>query len=797
MKFRYSGYELVLGIILVLALLPASTANASINSTGYWVWDENLGLNTTYFWDAKSFSGFYHDINLRNSSEQLEIRNIDRNLGIGDIIYTAKPIETGFEYDEWGSYQVIGFIGSEYFAGYPKDTVYGKIDDVSLLSDNVLSKVLTDSNDKVSMYSGSTLVLEEGYYLNIPEVDVNGGTIRVQIEKDGDVLDDQFISSGDDYIYEITIGGAEDVPIIIVHFGTVFTGVETSAVFVEGIFQISASHVELNRRDSFGQMRVTSIGSDGIKMNNYNSISLEKGAVVEIMGGIKLKVADNDTLRFAPVHRIYGLGTYEQRGTIYDVNEDDSIATWTPFNFEGFYYDFDEDVGTEQLSIENIDGRIIPENKLVYSSGIYPLGFKHEEWGSFPIIGVFGEGFVPLLNRGDDIHLAKPYRLSRLLIDDDDVYTLKPGEILDLGEGYALEARKIDVEGSKAWLEFTRDDKFVDGRIIYMGEDGGDWILDLKDIGTEGDAIVLRVHVERVYQGEVDPVVQIEGIWLTDYENAFTIEPGDEYGELCITDIGEGAAGKNPEFGYLQLRNLNPIIMDINSVKHIAESMSLRVTNIDALRFYPFIEKTPVEKTYPQTATIGLYTGNIKEGDGFQINNYVIDVTNVFLENGSVAYYVYEEDRLVDDGLLKAGETLEFDFEEDGKVTMKLLSARAGYQLPNTWVELKLNNYRISNLHTDGIVDGGHEFAKFHETYLIPLQKGWNSVSFNATPDNPDIRSIFSDDEYVILPVYAWNATGKQYHTANIIGTENEYRILALKDTEVTFAGIPCSEQRV
>jgi hypothetical protein len=42
---------------------------------------------------------------------------------------------------------------------------------------------------------------------------------------------------GQDYVYETEVGEAEDVPIIIIHFGTVFAGTETSAVFIQGIFQ--------------------------------------------------------------------------------------------------------------------------------------------------------------------------------------------------------------------------------------------------------------------------------------------------------------------------------------------------------------------------------------------------------------------------------------------------------------------------------------------------------------------------------------------------------------------------------
>ena len=45
-----------------------------------------------------------------------------------------------------------------------------------------------------------------------------------------------------DYVYKTDLGESTDVPIIIVHFGTVFSGSETSAVFVQGIFQISDNY---------------------------------------------------------------------------------------------------------------------------------------------------------------------------------------------------------------------------------------------------------------------------------------------------------------------------------------------------------------------------------------------------------------------------------------------------------------------------------------------------------------------------------------------------------------------------
>ena len=60
--------------------------------------------------------------------------------------------------------------------------------------------------------------------MNIKEVDVNGNSVWVQLEKDGKVVDDGFVSSDQDYVYKTDLGKATDVPLIIIHFGSCFSG---------------------------------------------------------------------------------------------------------------------------------------------------------------------------------------------------------------------------------------------------------------------------------------------------------------------------------------------------------------------------------------------------------------------------------------------------------------------------------------------------------------------------------------------------------------------------------------------
>ena len=80
----------------------------------------------------------------------------------------------------------------------------------------------------------------------------------------------------------------------------IFSGTETDAVFIEGVFQISGDYLELSQGDSFGRMEISTISSSGIIMKNKDSISLSKGNTIDLMGNVKFRVADSSALRFYP-----------------------------------------------------------------------------------------------------------------------------------------------------------------------------------------------------------------------------------------------------------------------------------------------------------------------------------------------------------------------------------------------------------------------------------------------------------------------------------------------------------------
>ncbi len=115
-------------------------------------------------------------------------------------------------------------------------------------------------------------------------------------------------------------------------------------------------------------------------------------------------------------------------------------------------------------------------------------------------------------------------KLAELVLDSNDEYTVRPGETLDLGQGYSLDVKQVDVDGEKVWLQFNKEGEYVDDEILSVGTGDSTWDVELDDVQDEDDVVVSKVHIKQVLQGGVDSLVQIDGLWLIDFENAFTVD---------------------------------------------------------------------------------------------------------------------------------------------------------------------------------------------------------------------------------------------------------------------------------
>lgn len=598
--------------------LLCNTASAQFSgSSGSRIWDENTDQNLTYTWTPQTYSGFYYDLDTGEGSESMTIQLTagSRNVPENGLKYETKPIETEFEYGDWGSYEVIGFMAERYFAGYTQNSSFVN-DDISAISEGQLSKVLIDSNDKKSLYTGSSLILEEGYSLNIVEVDVKGDKVWVQLEKDGDVIDEGFLSSGTNYVYETDLGKVESVPLIAVHLDQVFSGTETNAVIIKGIFQVSDEYVQVENGESFGEMEVSSTSSSGITMKNDDSITLSRGDTVEIMGKLSFVVADSDDIRFAPIVETSEPGSYELRGTVHDETFDTTV--WTPFNFEGFYYNIDENVSTESLTLtKGISGRSIEDEGLVYSTSPARVNFEHENWGSYEVIGFMAEKYFAgypenTFGNSGRVSVLSDNILSKVLIDDDNKKSMFTGSSIALEDGYSLKASEVDVNGKSVLFELYKDGKLLDSDVVPSN---GDYIYE-ADIGGAKEVPMIAVHVSTVFRSRETDAVFIEGIFQIS-EDYLELSQGDSFGEMEISTISSSG---------ITMKNEDSISLTSGNTINLMGDVSFKVADSSVLRFYPFVEietapqdqleiKVPDVFVVGQAAEISVTARNVSVSD--------------------------------------------------------------------------------------------------------------------------------------------------------------------------------------
>nr|WP_230670691.1 S-layer protein domain-containing protein [Methanosarcina mazei] len=639
----------------MLGLLCESAAAQVSGSSGNRIWDANLSQNLTYTWTPQTYSGFYYDLDTGEGSENMTIqltegsRSVQRN----GLQYETRPIETNFEYGNWGSYQVIGFMAERYFAGYTENSNFVN-DDISVISDGQLSKILIDSDDRKSLYTGSSLILEEGYSLNIVEVDVNGNTVWVQLEKDGDVIDNGFLSSNSNYVYETDLGDADDVPLIAVHLAQIFRGTETNAIFVEGIFQISDEYVQIENGDRFGKMEISSTSSSGIIMRNRDSFTLGRGDTVDIMGKLSFVVADSSELRFAPIVEISEPGTYELRGTVHD--ETFNTTVWTPYNFEGFYYSIDENVSTESLTLtEEISGRSIDDEALVYSTSPALVKFEQESWGSYQVIGFMAEKYFagyPANTFGNSrsVSVLSDDILAKVLIDDDNKRSMFTGSSIALENGYSLKAAEVDVNGNRVLLELYRDGKLVDSGITSSN---GDYIYE-ADIGGAEDVPMIAAHISTVFRSRETDAVFIEGIFQVS-DDYLELSQGDSFGKMEISTISSSG---------IIMKNEDSISLSRGNTIRLMGNVSFKVADSNVLRFYPFVEVKSAPQDQLRIETPDVFVVGEAAEISVTARDAAVSDVEIRLGNQSIG-------TTGDDGILAYTPTLEGDFT--------LYANKAGY----------------------------------------------------------------------------------------------------------------------
>ena len=542
-----------------------------------------------YTWTPRTFSGFFYDLDNEVGSETLTVnlQPNDRSLKSGQLTYSTKPEDTDFEFDDWGKYEVIGFMAEKYFAGYKASDFFKR--DRSLINDGQLRKVLVDSDEEKTVTTGSVLALEEGYELRIKQIDLNGNKVYMALAKDGEEIDSKVIDPlslrSSTYNYEVKVAG-EDTSLILAHISNVFASTESALVTIDGLFQISDSYASVEDGDKYGKMEVRSVSDSGVDMENKDSITLRRGSTVGIFGDVSFLVADADELRFAPF--VQKTGSYDVRGTVINPSERDSF-TWTPYNFEGFYYDIDDDVGTEEMTIKISGGNKIEEKDLVYITKPLPVKFEFDAWGRYDVIGFMADKYFAGYNNQteftDEASAIGEGELRRVLMDSDDSRTIASGSVLSLEEGYELRIKQVDLNGNKVYLALAKDGEEVDSKVVTPSNNPADrssnYLYKVK-IGAAKDVPLIAAHVESVFRSTESDLATVDGIFQIS-DSPKSVEEGEIHGKMKVDTLDRDE---------VVMRNDGTISLSRGKDVDIMDNLRIQIADSDDRLLAPVATKT-------------------------------------------------------------------------------------------------------------------------------------------------------------------------------------------------------------
>ena len=326
--------------LLLAAALQAEALEGTVEARG-----QMTSLDSYEFtWNASNFPGFYYDINKNIGNEQitLHLTNIDASgstatlsdqEGARGIIYQTTAQMKNFKFKPWGSYNLIGFLGELYFAAYNGEITYAmsnagesstpylydRSKSRNLMTNLQLTRILRDTDEGTTITNSTPLKLKEGYELAIISVNVNETKVRVELRKDGRVVDTNIIQPGlvgatiadKTYYYKKDLGETKEIVIIAVHFKTLLHEAAGDSAVVDAIFQISDQPTSIDIDQKYGKLSIRNVDPSAFTItmdNKDNQAAISKNKVTELMPGIYLKAADQDATATSPLrYYLYSL----------------------------------------------------------------------------------------------------------------------------------------------------------------------------------------------------------------------------------------------------------------------------------------------------------------------------------------------------------------------------------------------------------------------------------------------------------------------------------------------------------
>jgi len=545
-------------------------------------------------WRADDFGWFYYDIDKDLGGEQLRIDVKERSAEEGHIVYSSKTWMQPFEYDPWGSFCAVAFLGKPYLAGYPASSFSDKI---SSLSKGELREVLMDEDSTQTLTNSKAITLQQGYLLGAAEISDTKGSVNFVLIKNGKPIYASVVAIGENFVYKVN-----DLPVILVHLTNAMRGANGEGFAeVDGIFQISdVPKIVLFEGGLLGNMKLFEVSEEGIELANKASISLIRDSEIPLTPNLKLIVLDHPELLYYPVGAFFDYGVHEIRGPVYSATSSipvimgdykaSVVARWNSLNYSGFYFNPDQSLGAETLAFFGTSGRTIEparsptvyqENKTVVQSGfqyttmLQAKEFEYKPWGYYFVLSFLGAPWFAgydssLMGKTPSFSLLENDDLGRVLID------AKPqGEILagnySLEDGY--EMRIVDFSNDSLFLQLRKEGTMVDSSVVKSNTT----YVYKKDLDRINDMPIIMLHFGNIFNNGTYGFAVLDGIFQISDRYVFPIDPGTGFGEMEIVSV-------QPD--KMILVNPDSINLNKDSDVNIGPGMDIRVADNDTLRYY-------------------------------------------------------------------------------------------------------------------------------------------------------------------------------------------------------------------
>lgn len=493
-----------------------------------------------FTWTTSNFEGFYYNLDKDLGLEKLVFRLSDStptkavlsdqpdSNGNRGIVYTTQAQRKDFEFEPWGQYYAIGFLGEMYVAAYDDHVtenmrsvgenvayLFDQSNNRNLMANKQICRVLMDTDSKQIITDEKPLELKEGYELAIKSIDTDSNSLDLELTKDGDIVDRKIIQPSIDnvkisdgtYLYRSNLGDTSGIVQIAVHFKNAYRESYTDKATIDGVFQVSESPISLKSGTEYDKMSIKHIdlAAMSITMDNKdNRISLTNDRDIVLMQNIYIKTADEDEyridstkpLRYCLYKKYTEPGVYNIRGatTSFGSNE----FAWTINNFAGFNYDIDNNIGSEQLTFKLSDIRqdnaILSDQPdlngnrgVVYTTQAQRKNFEFEPWGKYWVIGFLADEYFVAYDANTTLemdilgdknpcldgencrrNLMAKGQIGKVLLDTDDEITFSSDDPLMLEDGYQLRIKKVDSDVNKVFVGLEKDGEEVDSKVIVI-----------------------------------------------------------------------------------------------------------------------------------------------------------------------------------------------------------------------------------------------------------------------------------------------------------------------------------------